>query len=203
MGERGAVGEQVSAGAQVDEFVERVAALRGDLMRSLTSRGADVNDADDVVQDALLKAFGHLERRRTRVELRPWLMQVTRHVLYDRVRRQQVREAASGDADLDVFEGRQPEPAEVLEGAERRYGDRLVPSLVAERAVQAGLGSLRDRDRELLVDHYERGRGLAEIAAREGVHSQTVKVRLFRARRRLANQVERRLATATPAGSIR
>ena len=189
-------GERVETGrgSAFEELGRRALELRGDLVRRIERQCRDVHEAEDVVQEALMRALRSLRERRDEVELRPWLMRVTKSVLYDRARREGRRSAMVCDVAVDETPAPEPEPSEVLEGADLLVIDgRVVPQRVATRAVQSGLGRLRASDRELLIDHYHRGLGCPELAARDGLRAETVKVRLFRARRRLAGILERTL----------
>ncbi|MEO0651514.1 MAG: sigma-70 family RNA polymerase sigma factor [Planctomycetota bacterium] len=188
-------GQRVLTGTQ--QLEAEADRLRLDIVRQMSRLCRDGHEAEDVVQEALLRAFRSLERRRASVELRPWLMQIARRVLYDQVRRRSGFARTDGGESVAGAPARGGEPGEALEGGELSLDGQLVPSIVAERAVREGLASLRERDRALLIDHYERGLSCPEIAARDGALPQTIKVRLFRARGRLAHQVERRVRLAT------
>ena len=202
----GAIGERgrgTHAGrVAMRELGRRAPELREELVRRLGRLCGDAHDVEDVAQETLLRALRTLSEARQRVELRPWLMQVARRVLVDRMRRRQVRERTSPeDPALELLAADGSSPEDVLEGGELcDLGGVLVPSLVAERAVRDGLASLRVCDRELLIDHYERGLSCPALAARDGSRPQTVKVRLYRARRRLAAQLDRRLVLTTGVG---
>jgi RNA polymerase sigma-70 factor (ECF subfamily) len=177
-----------------EELGRRALELRGDLVRRIERQCRDVHEAEDVVQEALMRALRSLRERSDEVELRPWLMRVAKSVLYDRARREGRRSAMVCDLAVDETPAPEPEPSEVLEGPDLLVIDgRVVPQRVATRAVQSGLDRLRTSDRELLIDHYHRGLGCSELAARDGVRAEAVKVRLFRARRRLAGVLERTL----------
>lgn len=192
--ESGRAQVETGGGSAFEELGRRALELRGDLVRRIERQCRDVHEAEDVVQEALMRALRSLRERSDEVELRPWLMRVTKSVLYDRARREGRRSAMVCDQAVDETPAPEPEPSEVLEGPDLLVIDgRVVPQRVATRAVQSGLDRLRASDRELLIDHYHRGLGCPELAARDGLRAETVKVRLFRARRRLAGVLERTL----------
>lgn len=180
-----------------EQLAAEVEDLRKQIVQQVTRLCRDGHEAEDVVQEALLRAFRTLDRREGSVELRPWLMQIARRVLYDHIRRRSGMVRIDGGASVEGILADEPEPGSGCADGELSLGGRIVPSLVAERAIRDGLASLREQDRVLLVDHYERGLSCPEIAARDGFLPQTVRTRLYRARGRLANQVERRVRLAT------
>lgn len=123
--------------------------------------------ADDVVADVFLIAWRRLDR--VPPSAYPWLLGVARRVLANR-RRSDTRATA-----LQVRLGLEPRPEESPAGE----GDG------GERVLRA-LGSLRERDRELLMLIAWEGLSQAEAAQVLRVRRGTLSVRLHRARQRLA-----------------
>jgi RNA polymerase sigma-70 factor (ECF subfamily) len=104
--------------------------------------------------------------------LRPWLFTIARNRCHDHSRRSRRRPEAS--CELDHFEAPQT-------------GQDHQTLIVAERrdALHDALSKLSKRERSLLDEHWFRERAFAEIAARDGVQSSTVRVRAHRACLRL------------------
>jgi RNA polymerase sigma-70 factor (ECF subfamily) len=163
------------------------ATLRGDLraFEALVERHRDVvvrvaarivgrEEAEDVSQDAFLRAFHRLERFRADASFRAWLLQITHNAAVDHLsrRRPEPVEVASEEHEATEHEVRRL-PAERLESRERI--DRL----------EAKLRVLSPEHRVALVLRDIEGLSYEEIAGITQAPLGTVKTRLFRARRDL------------------
>ncbi|NMO50775.1 RNA polymerase sigma factor [Actinoplanes sp. TBRC 11911] len=132
------------------------------------------DDADDVVQEALVKAYRQLSRYRGESGFRPWLLAIvaneTRNLHRSRKRREGLvlRAATGGGPEADV-----PDPAYEAIAHERRA--QLVEQL----------RRLADRDRDVLVCRFLLDLSEQETAAALGVAKGTVKSRTARALARL------------------
>ena len=131
-------------------------------------------DAEDVTQDAFVKAYNALPRFRTGSPFRPWLLRIVSNEARNRRRTlgrrahlltRAAHEAASDDP------ARSPE-ADLLD-AERR--DELF----------AAIARLKDDERVAIVARYFIGLSDEETAAALGVRRGAVKMRVFRALERL------------------
>lgn len=158
----------------------------------LGRRCRDQSDVDDVVHDTLLRA-ARFRGAVTRPERRAsWALSIAANVLRDRVRRR--REICPGVDEFDfeqtpcVAEGGAAEGTLVI-------GGRAVTSGEALEWLQASLRSMRPNEAALLLDYYG-GESLGAIAARMGIESKNAKCRLYRARRRLARDLEQRCEAA-------
>jgi len=130
-------------------------------------------DADDVVQEAFLKAFRALDRFRAGESFRPWLLAIvvneTRNLHRAARRRRGLAERmASATRHVDMM----PADDQVL-ADERR------------RELLAALRDLPERDRAVLTYRYLLDLSEAETARALGWPAGSVKSRTFRALRRL------------------
>ena len=76
-----------------------------------------------------------------------------------------------------------------------RMAERIPASPDApQAALRVCLSKLRDRDRELILSHYEEGESLTDCARRAGSTAGTLKVALFRLRAALRRCITERLA---------
>ena len=82
-------------------FYELVWPLRADVLRVAKILTGTDADADDLAQDALLKAFGAIETFERGTNIRAWLMQILRNARIDRIRHD-AKEA--GNISLDSAE---------------------------------------------------------------------------------------------------
>lgn len=130
------------------------------------------SDAEDAVQEGLIRAHRSIGKVREDAPIRPWLLQVianeARSLVRSRGRRSRL---------LDRLQrhphGEAPDPAFVVIAGETRD------------EVTAALARLRPDDREVIVYRYFLELGEAEMAALLGCPRGTVKSRLSRALGRL------------------
>jgi RNA polymerase sigma factor (sigma-70 family) len=135
----------------------------------------DADAAADVVQEVWLRAVRGLTRLRDAARFRAWLFGIARRVLMDRLRLRYA-EPPMEPLELDEIEG----PA----ADEERVED--LPLLQVE------LDRLPLPEREVLVLFYLQELSLNDIAAIAAIPVGTVKSRLFRARRMLRTQLDRK-----------
>ena len=130
-------------------------------------------DAEDVVQDAAMRAFRFLPSLRTE-NPRAWLLTIVRHTWYARLGRQDAHaHMAEYDEMADPRPDHHPDPEALL--LQQQTVDRV------RRAVE----SLPDDFREVVVLRELEGLSYKEIAEVVGVPMGTVMSRLSRARERL------------------
>jgi RNA polymerase sigma factor (sigma-70 family) len=161
----------------LDAYEVLVARYTAPAHRAAVLLGAGA-EADDVVQEAFVKAHRQIARYRGESGFRPWLLAIvaneTRNLHRSRRRRDGLvlRAAARGDP-----EPTSPDPAESAMAAERRR--RLVDQI---RLLDAP-------EREVLVCRYLLDLSEAETATTLGVPKGTVKSRTARALTKLRNRL--------------
>ncbi len=155
---------------------EQLVQRHRDVVFRVAARIVGPDDAEDVSQDAFLRAYHRLDRFKATAPFRSWLLQITQNTALDtlaRRRRHPVPALAEPDGSADVDPLRQP--ASALERRERQL--RLELKLRAMRIDYRSLLVLRDLEQL----PYE------EIAQILDVPVGTVKGRLHRARAELIN----------------
>jgi RNA polymerase sigma-70 factor, ECF subfamily len=181
-------GEHVESDAEVRAAFEGLLAECGPLAYRV-ARGVLRNDADaeDVAQEALLKAFRRFHRLRERQRFRAWLVRIAFRLALDRARSAKRRE------ERETLWSR-PERRAPAENAE----DLAARGQFAER-LEVALAELPEKLRLVLLLAAMQGHTLEEVAAMLAVPVGTVKSRLFFARKELAeklrcyaNKLERR-----------
>jgi RNA polymerase sigma-70 factor, ECF subfamily len=166
--------------------------LRPVVLRFLTRRCRDEHEAEDLAQETLLRAARYradLDRPR----LRSWLVQIAANVLRDHARREG-RGPRSG-AEEGLIDGvADPRPAPGDNGREGAVavGGRALDVDDALLHMAAAFTRLLERDRAVLTAYYGGGGDTRAVAVECGIPPSLVKVRLFRARRRLEALVRRR-----------
>ncbi len=156
----------------VGAFGELVDRHQRAALRTAFAVGGSESEAEDVTQEAFVKAFRALPRFREGLPVRPWLMQIVANEARNRRRgrgrreRLAVRAAAVGG----------PGPSS---------SEDLALASVTAAALRAALARLDDRDRTVIAFRYFAGLSEAETAAALEVPAGTVKSRLSRALERL------------------
>lgn len=130
------------------------------------------SDAEDVVQDAYERAW-RSSSFRTNAELWPWLSRIVRNAAFDALQRRRRREAAC-ELRLDV---------ESAESAVLRSETCA--------ALAGALGTLPAVQRRVILLHDVAGYSSREIAVFCGIGYNTVRTRLFRARRAMRRVLDR------------
>ena len=135
----------------------------------------NASDADDLVQDCLLRALDQMDTKIPQGDLRPWLFTIMHNLHVSLWRRRTVR-------------------AEVM--IDRSGADVPVPPSQAAQAEMRdalrGLASLPEEQRQVLLLVAVEGLAYADVAAILGVPVGTVMSRLSRARDKLRDFVEGR-----------
>jgi RNA polymerase sigma-70 factor (ECF subfamily) len=124
------------------------------------------SEAEDIAQDALLRAWRHRFSLRDDDRRNQWLATIVRNEAF----RQHARV--------------RPDPTSAIESQEG-VEDQRVLATVEQADLHAALKCLNERDRELLEMRYSQDLSQAEIAHKLGIPEGTAKIRLHRARDRL------------------
>jgi RNA polymerase sigma factor (sigma-70 family) len=133
------------------------------------------DDADDVVQEAFVKAYRALPRYRADAPFRPWLLRIVANETKNTVRSRKRRERLARRA----LEMRPPdEPVLHAIEEERR------------RALLAAVRALGSKDRDVVVCRYFLGLSEAETATILSLNRGTVKSRTSRALVRLRDRLD-------------
>lgn len=148
-----------------DELVDHLPAMRAFAI-SLTRNGAT---ADDMVQDTLVKAWSNMDKFQPGTNLRAWLFTILRNTYYSHQRRAK-REV--GDVDGVLTESLSQKPD---------HDGRL-----HMRDFRDAFGQLPDEQREALILVGASGFAYEEAADMCGVAVGTIKSRVNRGRKRLA-----------------
>ncbi len=150
---------------------EELVGRHGQVVRRVAARIVGPEEADDVSQDALLRAFHRLPRYRGEGAFRSWLLQIAHNTALDALRRR----PDPGEDDAVLAE--QPSP-------ERMPADRLQQRERIER-LEGKLALLRPEHRAVLVLRDVEGLSYAEVAEVTDMPLGSVKGRLHRARSEL------------------
>jgi RNA polymerase sigma-70 factor (ECF subfamily) len=158
----------------------RVFAVAGGILRRR-------EDVEDISQQVFLKAYFSLKRFDQRAAFSTWLYKITVNECWDLLRKKKVRPLVY-ESDLSEEQARQVVAAEEKDAGRPDTSERLE----ARQRVERLLEGLDERDRLMLILKEVEGFAVEEIAEVLDLNANTVKVRLFRARRRLVNKARKR-----------
>ena len=180
-----------AAAARLDDLAahdrrlsETIARERGRLWNFIRRRVADIDDAEDVLQDVFYELVEATRLMKPIEHVSGWLFRVARNRIADlfRVQHDQVstNEPVTGDERM-VLEDLLPSPEA---GPEAAYARRV---LLDE--LEAALDELPDEQREVFIAHEIEGRSFKDLAATTGLSVNTLLARkryaVLRLRRRL------------------
>lgn len=164
------------------EIVDRYGKLMFNAaVRVLASAGRADDCADEITQDALIKAWSNIRHFRGECSLATWLYRITVNTTLDKLR----AEARHTDISLTM-----PEDDEMCEWDVPVTSGDTVPEEAIERketvtAVRQAIETLPDDMRKIIVLRDIDGMAYADIADTLGLEMGTVKSRLNRARTEL------------------
>ena len=167
-------------GGDADAYAELVTRHAPTALRTAALLGAG-DAAEDVVQDAFVKAYAALDRFRPGAPFRPWLLRIVANEARNVHRasgRRAARERRAWEESRPLLLVRPDDPAEALLSAER------------QEALVRGLGRLSPEHRQVVVCRYLLDLDEAETVAVLGWPRGTVKSRLHRALARLRVAME-------------
>jgi len=144
-------------------------------------------DVEDIAQQVFVKAYFSLKRFDQRAAFSTWLYKITVNECWDLLRKKKVRPLLY-ESDLSEEQAQQFSATERLDSGAQDVSDKLEAQEQVERLLQG----LDERDRMMLILKEVEGFAIDEIAEILDLNANTVKVRLFRARRRIVNRVGKR-----------
>jgi RNA polymerase sigma-70 factor, ECF subfamily len=133
-------------------------------------------EAEDVAQEAMLRAYRNFHRLRDRERFRAWLVRMAWRLALDRIRAAGRRERREHAAFMDS----QPGPGVENAAAAHEF----------ERHVAQALDALPEKLRLVMTLAAIEGYNTSEVATLTGLPEGTVKSRLFLARKKLAESLE-------------
>jgi RNA polymerase sigma-70 factor (ECF subfamily) len=145
-------------------------------------------DAEDVMQDALLKTYRHVSHIRKPDAFRTWLFQTVRNACLMKRRRRVDEPSHLLSLEQGVARDDGERPVDVEDKA-RPADQRLMDAWVGGQLRRA-LGALPPAYRVIVVLREIEGLSTREVAAVTGLSEANVKARLHRARVMLRNQLE-------------
>jgi RNA polymerase sigma-70 factor, ECF subfamily len=134
-------------------------------------------DAEDVAQEALLRAYRKFDRLRDPTRFRAWLVRIVYRLALDRLRsrkRRELRESSS------AYRGHRPAAP---------TGEELAVSTEFRARLEQAMEELPEKLRLVLLLAAIKGYTLEEVSEMLAIPTGTVKSRLFCARKQLAEKL--------------
>ena len=160
------------------EFEERLADSSALAFRVALGVLRNRDDAEDVAQEAFLRAYQSFSRLRDRDRFRAWLVRITWRLALDRIRSARRREAR--ETAVMVQEMNSPERTVEDVRASREFEQRLARAL----------DELPEKLRVVVLLGAIEGHDTREVGRLLDLPEGTVKSRLFHARKRLAEMLQ-------------
>lgn len=154
------------------------------------------HDAEEIVQEAFLRAYQKLEQFASQANFATWVYRIAANYTIDRMRQRKVEDARkhapkpelSGEAEQDPL-------LQVADAAPTP--ERLTQSAELRRDMEAALGTLTPAERTAFVMRHCDGCGIEEIAAALKSNASAAKNTVFRAVQKLRRALEPQFACAT------
>ena len=169
---------QALAGDQYG-FAELVRRYDQALYRCAYRTLGDAREAEDAIQECLIRAYYHLGQYDMQRPFKSWLLSICSHYCIDRLRRRRASE----------FPLNESLPLLIDAGVHHYTLDDDAVTREQREAVKALLNRLSEDDRAVIMLYYWNDFSYREIAAALRTTTQAVKARLFRARHALASQM--------------
>ncbi len=148
-------------------------------------------EAEDVMQEAYVRAFTHLDQFENRAKFSTWLTKIAVYEALARVRKSKRWESLDNEAETDVRV--RPEPMSNARNPEEQMFGAQMKTLL-----ETSLDALPDKYRTVFVLREIEEMSTTETAEALGITEEAVKTRLYRARAMLQTDLYSRVGSTTP-----
>ena len=164
----------------VNAFEDLVAAYEKNVYNLALRMTGSPQDAEDMAQEAFLKAYHSLSSFRGESKFSVWLYRIVSNLCLDFLRKRKKQSTFSLSVEDDEGEEAQLDLPDLSQSPEA-----LLEKKLTREAVQRGLAALPEDARHILLLREIQGLSYEEIGEALGLEAGTVKSRIFRARKRL------------------
>lgn len=140
-------------------------------------------DAEEIAQDCFIKAYRSLGAFQKQSKFSTWLYSIVYTTAMTFLRKKRVDTTSINDDDTYIQ----------IEGKYSSYDEYNVENKSRSYYLNQAIGQLLPDDATIITLFYKGEQSLDEIAKVLGIEANTVKVKLFRARQRLKERLERNL----------
>jgi RNA polymerase sigma-70 factor (ECF subfamily) len=167
---------------ELEAFLSLVERHRSSMYNLALRMTGNEQDAKDVLQEALLNAYLHLDQFERRADLRTWLTRILVNSALDHLRALRRRP--------DVKEPRPISEVAATVASGAPDPERLVTSADWRRQVTAAMDTMSPLERVTFALRHFEGCSIAEIAQTAGIGNNAAKQHIFRAVRKLRLALE-------------
>src|SRR5215475_828427 len=198
--------ESVESLRQTDAIaIERVLAGDRDAYRALVERHSrnvhrlayrltgNSHDAEDVVQEAFLRAYQKLEQFEARANFGTWVYRIASNYAIDRMRQRRKEEARMEAPVARQEDGDNRDPLDLIADS-APTPERLTQNVELKKRMQLALSELTEAERTAFVMRHWEGCGIEEISAALKTSSSATKNTVFRSVQKLRKLLEPHLA---------
>lgn len=146
------------------------------------------HDAEEVVQEAFLRAYQKLEKFEARSNFGTWVYRIAANYAIDRMR-QRRNEEARRESPEQIEDGIERDPLDSIPDA-APSPERLAGNTQLARTMERALASLTPAERVAVVMRHWEGCGIEEIAAALQSNASAAKNTVFRAVQKLRRALE-------------
>ena len=164
----------------VNAFETLVSAYEKNVYNLALRMMGNAQDAEDMAQEAFLKAYNSLPSFRGDSKFSVWLYRIVSNVCLDQLRKKSKRPTVSLSMEDEDGEETQLDLPDTAQSPEE-----LLEKKLTREAVRRGLAQLPEDARQILLLREIQGLSYEEIGETLGLEPGTVKSRIFRARKRL------------------
>jgi RNA polymerase sigma-70 factor (ECF subfamily) len=187
------------------ELASRIAATDVAAVRLVTGRNnqrlyrtawsilKDRSEAEEAVQDAYMKAFNAIKTFAGSSSLSTWLTRIVVNEALDRRRRAQKRSRMLNQESVLVLEEYREK---LMAGSHSHSPEKILMRRQIAKLLEAAIARLPDTFRPVFVLREIEGLSVEDTAEALQIPEETVKTRLFRARRRLQKELDPELCGA-------
>jgi len=140
-------------------------------------------DAEEIAQDCFVKAYRSLESFQRQSKFTTWLYSIVYTTAMTTLRKKRVATDSIDDEDTFIQ----------VENKPSGYDENNVENKSRSFYLSQAIDQLLPDDATIITLFYKGEQSLEEIAQTMGIEANTVKVKLFRARQRLKDKLERNL----------
>jgi RNA polymerase sigma factor (sigma-70 family) len=156
------------------------------ILRTILRITRDVADAEDTLQETLLKAYVHIGRFEGRSAFSSWLTRIARNSALMLLRKKRSQPVFSFESGSETDDFKLPEPTETSHNPE----ESCIQSALENELVQA-IRHLPPSLRVVMLIRYGEEASVAEIGKMLGISESAVKSRLARARSQIRTHLDK------------
>jgi RNA polymerase sigma-70 factor (ECF subfamily) len=171
----------------VEAFEQLIGPQLGRLHNYLARMVGDAHEAEDLTQEAVLRAHRAIRSFRGGATFQTWLYRIATNIAVDALRKRRRRESRMTSLDAGIPGAESELPWEIADT--QRDPQETAEVLELAQRVQAAIDELSPKLKAVVVLFDVQGLSYDEIAETLGLPLGTVKSRLFNARLRLKEQL--------------